>query len=785
MYGTVHAASGANDIDKHKFSVTLFTDQFARKKDLRQWTLAEMRDAVLSTSAPTKRDLPWLKLATFGSKKTKKGSFRHDENAVSVSGLELDYDAMLVSFDEVVARLSELGIRTLVYTSPSNTKTQPKFRIIAPLSCDLPPLARKIHAARLAGALGITFDPASFALSQSFYYGAARDNGEADHRAVVVDGDFIDLRDDLAQFDKAAQPTSPRPPPQPTSSPALGGARGFEAHLALVGDGPGLEGFNNPLRAATGAYARQHGVGLDRAALKLQLQKVIKVAPKKSERPQHEIDKYLGDCYLDNLIATAINKFGTIGVLLPDKDHMARARTFHQMQRPHLMHYRGTYWDYHAGAYSIVDDGIINADTWSFLDRAAAIRGKGKDRAQMPFQPNRTSVAETIAALRAVVMRDPKIATPSWLNGETRPPEHLISFPNGILDLRDNRLHPPDPSFFTIAALGFDYVATAPEPINWKRFLSEIYAGEDCDNEIEQVQEMFGYLLTSDVSQEKAFFFIGAKRSGKGTMLRMLQSLLASSAVAGPTLKSLGAQFGLQPLIGKQVAIVDDLRVGSAKDTEVLIENVLKITGRGWFTIDRKYTAAWEGTLPVKLVFISNVMPKLGDDSGALASRFIISNTTQSFYGRENQTLFEEKLRPELPGVFHWALEGLRRLRERGHFKETAASRESKSTLAKLGSPVLGFIEEKCDLNPDKSVPKGVIYMHWSDYCKANGLYQLNKEHFFSALYAASGGKVRAAKMTVGHSRLPSVSGIDMNQETQDRAAKVRGAMRDGDELPF
>jgi hypothetical protein len=55
-------------------------------------------------------------------------------------------------------------------------------------------------------------------------------------------------------------------------------------------------------------------------------------------------------------------------------------------------------------------------------------------------------------------------------------PENLISFPNGILDLRDNRLHPPDPSFFTMAALGFDYVAKAPEPVNWKQFLREIAA---------------------------------------------------------------------------------------------------------------------------------------------------------------------------------------------------------------------------------------------------------------------------------------------------------------------
>lgn len=772
MHASTHGTGSANDIDTHKITVTIFTDQFAKKMNVQQMTLADVRSLVLKARAPTKKKLPWLKLAHFGNKVTAKGSLRHDDNVLSVSGLELDYDAKLIDIEAACSKLRELRLRAILYTSPSNTKKEFKWRIVVPFSNQLLPQARKVHAKRFAGAFGNIFDPASFSLSQSFYYGLAEDNGAADHKAFVIDGDFIDQREDLAQFDEAGQRTS---------LPPRGSARGFEAHLARVGDGPGLDGFNNPLRAATAAYARQHGVNLDRGVLKQRLKNAVEAAQKKPERPQFEVDRYLGDEYLDNLIVTAIDKFGTTSVILPDKDPMTRARAFLKMHRPNLIHYRATFWDYHGGAYSIVDDGIINADVWSFLDNAAAIRGK--DSAQVPFHPNRSSVADTIAALTAIAILDPKIAMPSWRNEETLPPEHLISFPNGILDLRDNRLYPPNPSFLTMAALAFDYVATASEPVKWKRFLCEVYAGEDCENEMQQLQEIFGYLLTADVSHEKAFFFIGPKRSGKGTMMRMLQRLLASSAVAGPTLKSLGTQFGLQPLIGKQVAIVDDLRVSSSKDSDALIENMLKITGQGYFTIDRKFTTAWNGTLPLKLVFISNVMPKLGDDSAALASRFIISTTTQSFYDRENKRLFEDLL-PELLGIFHWALEGLRRLRKRGHFKETTASKEAKSRLATLGSPVLGFIEEKCELHPDKSVPKNVIYGHFCDYAGANGLYRLNKEHFFSALYAASGGKVRATKTTAGDNRIPSVSGVDMNQETKNGAARLRDAMRE-DESKF
>jgi hypothetical protein len=405
-------ARPTTDLETHRVAVTFFADQYAKKKVVKQLTLGDILEMVLHVRAPTKKKLPWLKLATFGNKTTGKGSLRHDDNVLAVCGVELDYDLLLISMDEAVAKLRDLGIRSLLYTSPSNTKLQSKFRILAPFAAERPPKDREKFARRLAGAVGYAFDNASFTLSQSFYYGIAEDNGAADHKALIVDGDFIDLRDDLAQFDAAPQPQPELPPPP---SQPVKGARGFEAHLSRLGDGPGLEGFNNPLRSATGAYARQHGVGLDRTALKEQLRRAVRAAPKKPERPQDEIDKYLGDEYLDNLIATAVEKYGTIGIIVPDNDHMDRARIFRNKQRPNLLHYRGTFWDYHRGAYSIIDDGVVNANVWSFLDEAAAIRGK--DRVQMPFQPDRSSVAETLAALKAVTILDPKTALPVWLNG--------------------------------------------------------------------------------------------------------------------------------------------------------------------------------------------------------------------------------------------------------------------------------------------------------------------------------------------------------------------------------
>ena len=54
---------------------------------------------------------------------------------------------------------------------------------------------REKFVARINGLFGGKLAPESFVLSQAYLYGHVNDN--PDHRVEVIDGDFLDLRDDL------------------------------------------------------------------------------------------------------------------------------------------------------------------------------------------------------------------------------------------------------------------------------------------------------------------------------------------------------------------------------------------------------------------------------------------------------------------------------------------------------------------------------------------------------------------------------------------------------------
>jgi hypothetical protein len=80
-----------------------------------------------------------LKLATFGDVLSAKGCIRHDENVISIHGVEIDYDGEELSFTEARDRLTHCGIECVLYTSASHTPEKAAGAFYAQLRKQLPP----------------------------------------------------------------------------------------------------------------------------------------------------------------------------------------------------------------------------------------------------------------------------------------------------------------------------------------------------------------------------------------------------------------------------------------------------------------------------------------------------------------------------------------------------------------------------------------------------------------------------------------------------------------------
>jgi hypothetical protein len=140
-----------------------------------------------ATRALVKEGLPLIKLATFGSLRTRKGSLRNDENVLAVYGVEVDYDGEVVPFAEACNRLR--GTLAIVYTSPSHRPDAPRWRALLPFAAAREPVERAGWALRAGAILGIELGPDSLTLSQTYYAGKIND----DFQMEVIPGDPIDV----------------------------------------------------------------------------------------------------------------------------------------------------------------------------------------------------------------------------------------------------------------------------------------------------------------------------------------------------------------------------------------------------------------------------------------------------------------------------------------------------------------------------------------------------------------------------------------------------------------
>ena len=184
-------------------TVTFFQSYAAQQKEERCLTIADLAALIGATSARTKGDLPWLKLALFGDERSDKGSLRHDRNMLAITGVEADYDREQLGFYQAEAIAHAAGLGCILYTSPSNKPDRPRWRVLAPLSQEYPPAERGKFLAWLHGLYttanggGDVFSGESWTLSQSYYFGSVKRSPH--HRVVIVEGACIDQLPALEQ----------------------------------------------------------------------------------------------------------------------------------------------------------------------------------------------------------------------------------------------------------------------------------------------------------------------------------------------------------------------------------------------------------------------------------------------------------------------------------------------------------------------------------------------------------------------------------------------------------
>lgn len=428
-----------------------------------------------------------------------------------------------------------------------------------------------------------------------------------------------------------------------------------------------------------------------------------------------------------------------------------------------LLCWRGSWWKWRTTDWSEMDVAELRSAIYDTLGRVdyhhpIVQSGVVVDFDIRPWNPDKRKVANVIEAMAAVGHLSADVDPPSWIGVHSaagRPAAQMISCANGILDLTSRTLIEHTPALFNAVSVPFDYNPHAPTPTAWLKFLEALWPGDP--ESVALLQEFLGYVISGRTDMQKMMLLIGPTRSGKGTIARMVTDLVGRLHVAGPTLASLGTNFGLSPLLGKPLAIISDARLGDAP-SHTVVERLLSISGEDMVTVDRKFRDPWSGKLPTRFVVLSNELPRFKDSSGAIANRLVILQMTESFLGREDRTL-DDRLRAELPGILLWALDGLDRLARNGRFTVPASSGDAAALMMDLASPVSAFVRERCQTGAGMSAAVDELYAAWKRWAEDNGHAAGAKSTFGRNLRSVV-PSLKLSQPMIGGTRVRTYSGI-------------------------
>jgi len=377
-----------------------------------------------------------------------------------------------------------------------------------------------------------------------------------------------------------------------------------------------------------------------------------------------------------------------------------------------LHHWDERWFKWSGAAYQSLLEKDMKAELWRYLTDVAVLADQR--------HANQRIVGDVSAALEAHLnIPKPRIDPPCWIGKRLVQGQNLAAVENGILNLDSGELSDPTPHYFNLHHSPVAFLPGQHSPA-WLDFLDTIWPGDP--EQVETLQEMFGYLLAGDASQQKIFMIIGPARSGKGTIGQVIEALLGHDAIARPTSSAFSGTFGNEGLVGRSLAIISDMRV-EPKEARSIVETLLSISGGDSINVERKYQTPWRGKLNTRFLMLTNELPKLWDAAGALPSRFIVLVTRISFLGKEDRTLLP-RIKDELPGVLNWAIQGWRRLCRRGRFIQPTSAEELVDQFRVLSSPISEFVWSKCVTGneaADAVSELADIYKAYKEWCEEQG----------------------------------------------------------------
>lgn len=312
---------------------------------------------------------------------------------------------------------------------------------------------------------------------------------------------------------------------------------------------------------------------------------------------------------------------------------------------------------------------------------------------------------------------------------------NVLNLRNGTLDLDTITLRQHCKDDHLTYCLDYDYNPAATCP-RYEQFLCEVLVKEEQDDNGQWVtdielcqlyQELKGYSLTNDTKFEVMTWLSGEGGNGKSVEISTTQKLL------GPLCASIDFQtigtpgnYDLSDIPGRRVIFSTESERGGK-----VAEGYLKRIVSGERIKARPiYGAQFEFNSVSKVWWAMNDKPIIKDTGNSIWRRLKLIPFNRTFTDQDKDPELTQKLEDELAGILNFALDGLRRLRQRGKLPESAAVTQAVKQYKHESNPVAQWLDECALVKPGIETSGLYVYADYERWCVRNGRQSLNNVNF-------------------------------------------------------
>lgn len=242
--------------------------------------------------------------------------------------------------------------------------------------------------------------------------------------------------------------------------------------------------------------------------------------------------------------------------------------------------------------------------------------------------------------------------------------------------------------------LKFNYDEQANCPI-WLEFLETIWGeDQDYDQKVALLQEYMGLSLTPITKFQVMLWLIGPGSNGKSVILDIVRALVGPENCSSVAFADLGVRFSTTQLKDKLVNIDPDMsKTGMQADSIIK-----KIVSGEKLTVENKGKDPFEMEVIAKLWAAANFLPPTRDNSHGFFRRVLILKFNRIIARADQDKNLTKKLIMELPGIFNWALDGLKRLQDKDDFTIPPSSMAEVDDYRISNNPVAQFHTEHLEV---------------------------------------------------------------------------------------